>query len=151
MIEPSDQLPFQQLMVACQAHRPTLFIQQHHPWTMAPCLTHAKCTISKRGSGVALGTASHVVAISNCIFLLHRPCYEWTRQRRRQRTLIRHELSISTDMRMELLLCHAQNPGSFTYQLIHDIFHYNESLFANGQNISSPMLYSLAKMDLLHF
>ena len=37
--------PFQQLMVACQAHRPALLIKQHHPWTMAPWLTHSKCQV----------------------------------------------------------------------------------------------------------
>ena len=99
--EPKTTQPFQQLMVACQPHWPD---------TTASCLDSGSVfdtlkmssTLSKQSFGMSLGTISRAVAVSNCIFLLHRPCYEWTRQRRRERTLVSHGSSINTDMRTEV-------------------------------------------------
>ena len=67
-------------------------------------------SIPKRSLGISLGTASGALVIFICIFLLHRPCYEWARQRRRRTILVGHELRLSADVRMELLPRQAQNP-----------------------------------------
>ena len=67
-------------------------------------------SIPKRSFGISLGTASGALVIFICIFLLHRPCYERARQRRRRAILIGHEFGMSADVRRELLPRQAQNP-----------------------------------------
>lgn len=67
-------------------------------------------SIPKRSFGISLGTASGALVIFVCIFLLHKPCYEWIRQRRRRTIPVGHGLGMSADEQIELLPRQAQNP-----------------------------------------
>ena len=67
-------------------------------------------SIPQRSFGISLGTASGALVIFVCIFLLHKPCYEWIRQRRRRTIPVGHGLGMSADEQIELLPRQAQNP-----------------------------------------
>lgn len=67
-------------------------------------------SIPKRSLGISLGTASSAFVIVICIFLFHRPCYLWVRERRKGHIVIGHQLESTEDIHIDLLPYRTHNP-----------------------------------------